>query len=181
MLPLPESAKSALNTLFITPLTVFVNTSYYLIVACPCLAGEISSPTLRSIFTFFQRSASLLAHICCLISIVWVIVAGALTAKDDQFSTLSKYLYEVFVFALLTELALLLLKFFAATFCIKLYILSTNVFTISDWFAEMVTINKLEPKKVWFGFPLIVTIEIWTLAKQEVAKNNDNIELHTIS
>lgn len=122
-----------------------------------------------------------------MISIIWVIVAGALTSRDDKFATLSKYLYEVFVFALLTELALLLLKFFAATFCIKFYILRTNVFTISDWFAEMVTINKLEPKKVWFGFPLIATIEIWTLPslkekqnKQNIALKNDDIEMHNI-
>lgn len=154
-----------------------------MIVACPCLAGEIGSPTLRGLFSFFQKSASLLAHICCLLSIVWVIVAGALTARQDEFSTLSNYLYEVMVFATGTELALMYLKFFASTFCIKFYILSVNVFTISDWFAEMVIKTKQETDKNWFGFPLIFTIEIWTLKKQQQApiKNADiDLELSAV-
>jgi hypothetical protein len=90
------------------------------------------------------------------------------------------------VFALLTELALIFLKFFAATFCIKFYILSTNVFTISDWFAEFVTMNRLEPTKRWFGIPVIATIEIWTLPnsganqQQSVPTKTDDIEMQDI-
>jgi len=64
--------------------------------------------------------------------------------------------------------------------------MSTNVFTISDWFAEMVTMNRIEPTKIWFGIPVIATIEIWTLPKpgskqnQSDALKTDDIEMHDI-
>ena len=89
-------------------------------------------------------------------------MAGALTSKSDNFQTLSKYLYQVFVFGLGTELVLLWLKFFASSFCIKFNVMGVNVFTISDWFDQMLQYQNYNPNKRWFGFPLILTVEIWT-------------------
>jgi len=97
-----------------------------------------------------------------------------LTSQTDNFQTLSHYLYQVFVLGLATELILFFLKFFASSFCIKFNILGINVFTISDWFAEMLKYEKFEPKKVWFGLPLILTIEIWTKGEPIKEKSDDD-------
>jgi len=76
-------------------------------------------------------------------------------------------------------LALLWLKFFASTFCIKINILGVNVFTISDWFAQMLQYQNFNPNKRWFGFPLILTVEIWTKGEpiKEISDDVVNVDI----
>ena len=162
MLPLEESAKQALNTLFITPLMIFINTSFYIIIACPCLQGE-HSPGIKSFFECLEGLSLTFAHFCCLISIVWVIIAGALTYSDDNYATLAKYIYQVVVFGLGLECILLWIKFFSSTFCIKFKVCGIPVFTVSDWFYEYCEYEQLERlESNLFIIPLLLTFTVYT-------------------
>jgi len=186
-LDLEESKKQALNTLFITPLMVFVNTSYYYILACPCLQGEHST-AIKGFFQCMEGLSSAFAHICCLISIIWIIVAGALTFGDDKYATLGKYIYQVLVFGLGLECILLWIKFFSSTFAIKFKVCGVAVFTISDWFYEYCECEKLErTERNLFIIPILLTFTIYTTNGVSLKEDIDletgieHVEVETIS
>jgi len=145
-LSLSTPLKVVLNTLVVTPLMAFVNQSYYILMACPCLQGEHTS-CLTNCFKCVEGGSFFFAHFCCLISIIWVIVAGVITYDNDHYATLGKYVYQVLAFGLGLEVILLYLSFFSSTFCVEFKLFGYVFYTISDWFSEKCKYEDLERQK----------------------------------
>ena len=114
--------------------------------ACPCLQGEHTS-CLTNCFKCVEGASFFVAHFCCLISIVWVIVAGAITYDNDNYATLGKYVYQVLAFGLGLEMILLWISFFSSTFCVEFKLVGFIVFTISDWFNDKCKYEYLEKEE----------------------------------
>ena len=85
------------NILFVTPLTLIVNSSFYYITACPCTQGEWNC-CLRCIFKILEYFGTCFAHFYALISIIFLIIAAVLSYSSGQkLFLLTKYATDVFV------------------------------------------------------------------------------------
>ena len=134
-----------LNIFVVIPLKMIINTSFYHFVACPCLKGT-RHPCLKSLFGCCETLGSFWAHFFVVISLLWFVLAGYGTVRNDKFKTLGGYLWSVFVIGQVVENILAYIRFFSSSFCIDIYVCCVPVFTISDWYKDYLKREKLALK-----------------------------------
>jgi hypothetical protein len=179
----------ALNLLFVTPLTLFVNETYYFIVApervFPFLKifnnhdDDIKeNQFIRKIFHWLNSLGFFFAHGACAISILWVILAAFWTSADNRYKALGKYWAQVMIFSLGSELILLGLQFFSSDYCIKIKIGKLTLFTISNWFYEYCKTEQLEVLKARYCFLCLQVVICTTTGKS--LKASDEVQLEKV-
>jgi len=179
----------ALSLLFITPLTIFVNETYYFVVApervFPCLKfccnhdDDIEEKnTIRKIFHCLNVLGSFFAHCACAISILWVVLAGLWTSSDIGFRALGKYWLQVMILSLGGEMLHIWLKFFSSEYCIHLKFNKLKLAVLSKWFYEYIKMEQLEvikTRKCLLCFQLV----IYTTTGKSI-KALDEVELEKV-
>ena len=152
------------NILFVTPLTLFVNTSFYYITACPCTTGDWNC-CLRCIFSILEYFGSCFAHFYSLLSIIFLIIAGALSygADDNNLKCLLKYVTEVFVVSTGLSLLLHILKIHVFVHIVFKFCGFVIFDDIGKWLREYVEFNNLDKEKYYSICKIgcLFTIEIW--------------------
>ena len=156
--------RSVFNILFVTPVTVFVNSSFYYITACPCAQGDWNW-CLQCICKTLESLGTCFAHFYSLVSILLLIIAGVISYNihDSKLSALSSYVLEVFVVSCGYSLVSHILKIHFFTYvCVKFC--GIIIFDdIGKWFYEYIKYNNLPKEKYYTEYKVgcLMTIEIW--------------------
>lgn len=121
-----------LNIFVVIPIKMVVVTGFYAFVACPCLQGT-EHGCLKCLFGCCENLGSFWAHIFVVISLVWLVLAGYGTVRNDNLKTLGGYLWSVFVIGQAVENILAFFNFALSTCHVDIKVCCITVFTISPW------------------------------------------------
>jgi len=154
---LDKTAAIIINIFLIIPLKAFINQSFYSIVACPCLQGT-RHPCLRSIFGCCEHMGSYIALLCTFISLIWFVVAGYTTTRNDKFHTLGEYMWTVFAIGQVVENITNYLQFAFSSRYLEIKFFCVTVFTIGNWYKDYIKREKLasKSKSICCLFPLTI-------------------------
>jgi len=134
-----------LNIFVVIPIKMIVVTGFYAFVACPCLQGT-ENGCLKCLFGCCENLGSFWAHIFVVISLLWLVLAGYATVKNDNLKTLGAYLWSVFVIGQVVENILAFLNFAFSTCHIDIKVCCITVFTISKWYQSYIKFKKIATK-----------------------------------
>ena len=156
--------KAVINVLVITPISLLVNTSYYYLLACPCLIREWDWACSQWCASWCEKFGKVIAYPFTLVAVGLLLAAAALSQSDGG-TAVSKYAYQVHVTSIFVDLIMATFKFRRNRFT-SFKFCSIPVFEIGNWFKEQVAIFELKPDENFaitkgFLIPGIITFEHW--------------------
>lgn len=128
------------NVLVITPFTMFINTSYYYMLACPCLVREWKWDCCRRMADCLEVLGKVIAYPLSITSFFLLLVAA--TATTD-WAAVAKYAYQVHLTSMLSEVALASFLFRYNTYT-EYKFCGVKVFAFGTWFKEQCEIFDLK-------------------------------------
>lgn len=154
-----------INLFVVTPFTLFVNYSYYYMLACPCLIREYRWNICKCCASCLECMGKVIAYPLSLGSIILLLMAAMFT-QNDSYTALARYAYQVHLVSTFTDFLMTAVRFLHDHY-FKFKVLGFTVFEVGNWFKEMVEIFDLEKDTGYTEttktlIPLLLTMVQWT-------------------
>ena len=131
-----------LKFLVITPLTLFVNTCYYYLLACPCLIRQFENKWKENCASYLGMMGQMIAYPCALFSFV-LLILSAYFVNSNHIAAVIKYAYQVHVVSILQDLFMTSLLFRYNHYT-EYYICGITVLRTGAWFRELMEVFELK-------------------------------------